>query len=587
MKTLSILARLASTLALAGISAAAQAAVTATLSSQQIGAGESVQLDVRSDARHGGTPDLTPLERDFRVLGTSSGSSIQIVNGAMSVATQVQLVLQPKHAGVLQVPSLRWDDETTPALALTVSAGGAPSATQPDGADTGEHVRVEAALAPGPLYVGGAALLTVRVLTDQPLAQAVLEAPATADLALEQIGVDQQVRETRGGGPYQGIVRHYLVRPQRSGALTMTGPVLTAQVEVPGIDPFFARAFGGMRLPGMPGERRTVKIQARDIALTVRARPASVDGRDWLPAASLTLAADADAAAGAMHVGDPLKLHLQLRATGTGAAQLPDVSSQLAQALPDGLKAYPDQAKLATTLAGDDINASRDQDVALIASRPGHYTVPALTVRWWDVRANAARVAEVPARVIDVLPAVASTLPATPATPAPLPQQGAAPVAAAQPKSNLSRTLTGIAIGAALFMALAGLFLWWWRRRAQKATGPKFEPVLPGAAAPPRPRPDDAMRAVRTSAAANDADATRRNLLALANVIWPDAAPAGLHALAAQLAPGVLRQEIEALDRACYTGVAWQGAALVQALDQWPRTAASAPPAAGIAELYP
>jgi hypothetical protein len=92
---------------------------------------------------------------------------------------------------------------------------------------------------------------------------------------------------------------------------------------------------------------------------------------------------------------------------------------------------------------------------------------------------------------------------------------------------------------------------------------------------------------VRTSAAANDADATRRNLLALANVTWPDAPPAGLHALAARLAPGVLRQEIEALDRACYTGLAWQGAALAQALDQWPRTAASAPPAAGIAELYP
>lgn len=581
MKTLSLMIGLA----LAGISAIAQAAVTATLSSQQIGAGESVQLDVRSDARHGSPPDLAPLERDFRVLGTSSGSSIQIINGSMSVSTQVQLVLQPKRAGVLQVPSLRWDDETTPALSLTVSAGAAPSATQPGGADTGEHVRVEATLAPGPLYVGGAALLTVRVLTDQPLAQASLDAPASSDLALEQLGSDQQIRETRGGEPYQGIMRHYLVRPQRSGALVMKGPVLTAQVETPGVDPFFGRAFGGMRLPGMPGATRTVKIAANDIALSVRPRPASVDGRDWLPAASLALTAETDAAAGALHVGDPLKLRLQLRAIGTGAAQLPDLGSVLAQALPDGLKAYPDQAKLGTTLVGDDINASRDQDVALIASRPGHYTVPALTVRWWDVRANAARVAEVPARVIDVLPAIAAA--ARAATPAPLRQQRAAPVTAAQPGSTMARTLAGIAIGAALFMTVAGLFLWWWRRRARKATGPKVEPSLPGAVAASRLRPDDATRAVRTSAAANDADATRRNLLALANVTWPDAPPAGLHALSARLAPGVLRQEIEALDRACYTGLAWQGAALVQALDQWPRTAASAQPGAGIAELYP
>lgn len=572
-------------LALAGIGAAAQAAVTATLSSQQIGAGDTVQLEVHSDSRHGGAPDLAPLERDFRVLGTSSGSSIQVVNGSMSVTAQVQVVLQPKHAGVLQIPPLRWDDETTPALALTVSAGAAPSAgnASAGAADTSNHVRVEATLAPGPVYVGGAALLTVRVLTDQPLDQAGLDAPANADLALQQIGTDQQIRETRDGNAYQGIVRYYLVRPQRSGALVLPGPVLTAQVEVPGADPFndpfFARAFGSMRLR-MPGARRTVQIKAKDIALAVRPRPASVDGKDWLPAASLTLAADAGPAAGTLRVGDPLTLHLQLRATGTAATQLPDLSGALA--LPDGLKAYPDQPKLGLTLAGSDINASRDQDVALIASRPGRYTVPALAVRWWDVHAGVARVAQVPARVIDVLPALAIAAPAmAAAAPVAAPQQAAAAPAGLA----LSRTAIWIAGGVALLLVLmAGV--WWWRRRAPRVMAPAgVAPRVEPSAAAPEMRPDAAMRAVRASAAANDADATRRALLALAAVSWPTAAPSGLHALAAQLA-APLRQEVEALDRACYTGLAWQGAALAQALDQWPQAAAAEKQGAGIADLY-
>lgn len=95
------------------------------------------------------------------------------------------------------------------------------------------------------------------------------------------------------------------------------------------------------------------------------------------------------------------------------------------------------------------------------------------------------------------------------------------------------------------------------------------------------------MRTVRASATANDADATRRGLLALASATWPAPAPAGLHALAAHLASGPLRHEVEMLDRACYTGVAWQGAGLAKALDQWPKATAAAQHDAGIADLYP
>jgi hypothetical protein len=124
----------------------------------------------------------------------------------------------------------------------------------------------------------------------------------------------------------------------------------------------------------------------------------------------------------------------------------------------------------------------------------------------------------------------------------------------------------------------------WWRRRARiaPALAPRRAPserVLPV-------RPDDAMRAVRASAAANDADATRRGLLALAGATWPAPAPAGLHALAAHLSSGPLRQEVDALDRACYTGAAWTGAALLQALEQWPQAATKTQRDAGIADLY-
>jgi hypothetical protein len=245
--------------------------------------------------------------------------------------------------------------------------------------------------------------------------------------------------------------------------------------------------------------------------------------------------------------------------------------------LPDGIKAYPEQAKLNVTLAGNIINASRDQDVAVIASRPGRFTLPALSVRWWDVTANVARVAEVPARVIDVLPAVASSTPA----PAPAP----VPVTPPQASSKVS-PFPWTWAGVGLFLLLLVIALAWWLRRARTTPVAVRAPRRLPSERALQVRPDDTMRAVRASAAANDADATRRGLLALAGATWPAPAPAGLHALAAHLPSGPLRQEVDTLDRACYTGAPWTGAALVQALEQWPEAATKAQRDAGMADLY-
>src|SRR3546814_155023 len=62
----------------------AQAAVTAQLDREQMQPGESVQLNLERDGSGGAELDLSPLKKDFDVLGRSSGSSIQIINGSIS-----------------------------------------------------------------------------------------------------------------------------------------------------------------------------------------------------------------------------------------------------------------------------------------------------------------------------------------------------------------------------------------------------------------------------------------------------------------------------------------------------------------------
>ncbi|MDE2158476.1 MAG: hypothetical protein KGJ30_06110, partial [Burkholderiales bacterium] len=47
---------------------------------------------------------------------------------------------------------------------------------------------------------------------------------------------------------------------------------------------------------------------------------------------------------------------------------------------------------------------------------------------------------------------------------------------------------------------------------------------------------------------------------------WPDAAPAGLQALAQRLGAPALAEPLRELDRACFSGAPWNGATLARLL---------------------
>ncbi len=91
----------------AGLCGAAWASVSASVDRTRLAAGDSVQLTLQTDSASG-DPDLAPLARDFDILGRSSSTSYQLVNGQASTTRQLILTLVPHHAGTVQVPPLRW-----------------------------------------------------------------------------------------------------------------------------------------------------------------------------------------------------------------------------------------------------------------------------------------------------------------------------------------------------------------------------------------------------------------------------------------------------------------------------------------------
>lgn len=570
----------------------ARAAVRAWLDANDVAPGDTIELTLEYDGQASGQPDLTPLARDFEVLDSSSSTSIEIVNGRTTERTRLTVSLSPKRAGRLTIPPLTWDGEQSPALLLRVDAASRGSAAQ------ARPVFLETEVDPKQPYVQAAVRVTLRLYTRQALYGPRIAFDSTPGALVRQIGSDEQGSVERGGEAYEVLTRRYLLFPQRSGSLTVPGPVLSAQVPTGrgrtsawGGDPF-AGVFGSSPLlGGFIATARPVRVQGDPITLDVRPRPAAATGSDWLPAREVTLHGDWHPAALQAAVGDPVSVDLSLQAEGLTAAQLPDLSQLLA--LPPGLKSYPDAPKLSDTPRDDTILGMRNQSIAFIADQPGHFSLPALRVRWWDTRANEPREATLPARELVVLPAtgMSANRLANVAPPPPEATAGQAGAAELRSRPGHARGPPWAWVSAALTAAWAATLAAWLRlrRRLASAAAPR-----PSAAEPRGPVVHSAARSragFRQACERHDAPAARRELLAWVRAAWPEPVPPGLNALARRVEDPHLAGWIRELDRACYAGADWHGEALAAALTELPlpRPESTDGGAAGpkIAPLYP
>ena len=593
-----------------GAATVALADVRASLDTSQIAAGDTVQLTLEHDGHTSGQPDLTPLEQNFDILGTSSSTSFELFNSSASEKSQVILTLAPKVTGHLTIPALSWGGERSQPLSLIVTGPGIGTQPGTAAAPSPAKVFIRTDASPQQPYVEAAVHLTVRLFISETLYHAALELSGNGDVLVKPIGPDQNSEVDRDGRSYQVVTRHYLLFPMHSGRLTLPRPVLDAEVATSqqrspfGADPFGGAFFGGPLLAG------PIRVYGEPIVLTVRPRPAGALGSYWLPARDLTLSSAWNPAQLTAQAGNPLTLDIDLQATGLTAAQLPDITSLLN--LPAGLKAYPDQPKLGDSTQGGTLIGSRDQTFALMADSPGHYTIPALTVTWWDTQTNRPRIATLPARTLTILPvpggAVAgTTAPAAPANrtaPITAPGAGALPTAApgssrisAPARSGPRPAPSGLEIWEWISITLAIVWLsplgaWLWSRRARAATQPPRDGGIPNPTPSPRTRqaPPDASReraAFRAACETNDPRAARTHLLAWTAAVWGTTA-AGIGAIAATIHEPTVAELLRDLDRACYAGGVWQGQALAAAL-----TALPMPPGKngrerdGLAPLYP
>ena len=504
------------------------ASVQATLDRSTVQLGETVTLNlhISGDAGNLGAPDLGVLGKDFEILGTSQNSSLSVINGAATSELTFGVALRPRHEGLLQIPALTVAGVQTTPLQLQVTAPDPAAA-----AATHKDVFLEAQIEPGQGYVGQQLSYVVRLYYASAISNGALDDPQLSGGVASRVGADLNYDAERNGRSYHVIERRYAVIPQHAGHLDI--PALGFQGDA--IDPNDPNSFFGASTP--------ISASAPAVTADIQAAPADWGKTAWLPARQLSLTLDGwPNAQDQLRVGQPLNLTMNLQATGLPFEALPELS------LPplDGATVYPDKPVSGTRNDGQWVAGWRQQAFAIVPERAGTLTIPATTLKWWNVLTDRMEVAQIPAHSVAILPAIggaAVTHPVNPAVPS-------TTVAAATPTSAESAAAHAtpwrwIALGSLGLWLLSVLAWLLWRRHRRS---PSMVTPMPAQASARQ-----YQQAFLDAARGSDTAAQVHSLLAWARAERPTILHLG--ELAQALGDGQQRTAIADLQQRHYAGM--------------------------------
>ncbi|GAA5219126.1 BatD family protein [Corallincola platygyrae] len=340
--------------------------------------------------------DRDAMLRQGLIVGSTNVSrNLQIINGDSRRETTWRTELYARKAGVYTLPAPVVDGVVGKQIKVDVRP--IPKQTGP-----ARDLFVDAELSSDTAYIGQQVTYTVKLYLGEELRGGSLADPQMPNAEIRSIGSDKESSEIIDGRRYQVIARSFAIIPEQAGTFTIKGANVKGQL---------VKQNSRGQLYGMP-----VNESALDQQLTVKSQPESYQGH-WLPAELVTLNDEWQPQSDTLNIGEPVTRTITLSAVGINDKLLP----KLQVSYPNSVKVYPDKTDNDTYVQDQNLIAQRVESVALIPTQPGSLTFPALKIQWWDTKAEVMRIAELPARTIDVVgngqaPAGASPSPLTQTT---------------------------------------------------------------------------------------------------------------------------------------------------------------------------
>jgi len=503
-------------------------------------------------------PDLTPLRQDFSILSTNESVHMNIINGVSQASKRFIVVLLAKKSGDLEIPPIQFSDQQSKALPIHVLSPG--EAVEQEEVDPNF---IEVSVSDENPYVQSEVVYTLRLFTMYYLIEGGLADPDVGHASMIRLGQDQNYQERRHGQLYNVIERQYAISPQQSGQVTIQGPMFSGTTQ--------GNPFGPVN-PFFNTSMQRVSLTAANIDIEVQPIPAEFQGSQWLPAAQLSLSEHWSGDGNNIHVGDPITRQITIEGAGLTASQLPSLNSDQLQ----GANSYSEQVSAENHVHDGSNMGQRVEQIVYIPTESGALNLPPLEIPWWNTVTNSLELAQLPAKLIQVLPAAgggSQQSPTSGAASETQPSTQIRDVIKAQPleddkpielssivTSGHHNLLLSWGVAALIFCAWLLTLMLWYRSVAQKEKK-KAQLNRPTQSKAQQCSMRKMRDALKQACENNDKQAAKKALLLWAEHIWPQISFNAIADMITACSDDDLNQQLNFLNQALY-GQAhsdWQG----------------------------
>ncbi|KTD69582.1 KQDN repeat-containing protein [Legionella steelei] len=503
----------------------------------QIGIDDSFRLVLTQDnAQNGGIPDLSPLQKNFMILGTERSMNYVIINGQAQSSSEWTVTLKPKKEGKLTIPAIRIGGEYTKPLTIDVRPGTAPQSTPSDNSATPQQnqaLYLTAQVNKKNPYVNQQVIYKVTLYYSKNFLDHNYQHPQVENALLIPLGENKRSQIQKNGVTYIAEEQNYAIFPQKSGALKIKPPVFSAL------------------LYEFNPER--VQATAKTISLNVQPIPKEYSSKIWLPAKGVKLFEQYEHLDQTINQGNTLIRTVIIEGVGIPAQLLPTLKF----AKTDGLSIYPEKGKDKNRITQGELIGRTEIKVTYLFNKAGKITIPELKLPWFNTETGKEEVASLPAKTFEVIST--NTAPATDTKqPAVRKNEHAAQPAQLTSESTSPTQITWAWIVAALF-ACAWLFtiaLWAWQKRNKNTGKGQYK---------------TALNELHKACTQGNPQRARDALLKWASLQWPDAPILNLTDLTRLTTDVPFKKQIQILSQVLYKSkekTLWRGDELWRSIQQ-------------------
>ena len=547
-----ILVRVFSFLAFLILSVQTYAAVTSQVDRKNLQQGETFLLVLNITGSDASSIDLSPLEKDFEVLGRNHRSNTSIINGDLKRSTKLLITLAPKASGTLEVPVLTVAGEQSQPITINVAPVQLASAVD-GGVELLSSLSDKAPLVQQPLIYQVNIVLGQRIFNAEFVEPKVKQGKAL----IQPLGEQRQYRQQLQGRDILVVEQSWVVTPQQSGVLEIESAKLSTSIQKQ-----------QTRFPGSsnPRSMQRIFLSADNYLLDVEPIPATFSGASWITASELTL--KTELSSDEWKVGEPVTQTLTLNAIGTTQEQITELELPEVQ----GIKQYPTKPVYEQDFQDGAVRLQMTLEVTLIPNLAGEVTLPEIRLPWWNTETNQEEVAVLPEQSFNVAqgdaPVIQQNAPAATNNPAAIPSpvanqpmdaKSTSPqmdngVDQAETEPSVWDKAAWLIVGLALLMGalLGGVVTFYLsRKNPTSKTEPEIVPVTQSFS----------MSDLKAACQKHDAVAAREALTAWAQHSFPESRQ--LNAVLGKVSPE-LREAITELNRCCFAerSKKWDGSVL-------------------------